>query len=511
MWTRLVLSAVIVLTSVVVVPAAPGGSSCAGLTALTIPHVRITSGVEVPAGAFSPTAGAAAIDVPSFCRVVAVASPVPESKITFEVWIPPAESWNGKFQGVGNSGWSGTIAYGSMATALRRGYATASTDAGHTGDDVVFAAGAPEKVVDWAYRAIHVMTGASKEIVRANRGSLPKFSYFTGCSTAGAQGLTAAQRFPDDYDGILSANPGNERINRLAGYIWSWSAAHGQPGTPLSAAQLTALNKAAVAACDAQDGVSDGVIDDPRKCRFDPVALQCKGSEDGTCLTSAQVAGVRKIYDGPKHPRTGERLFPGVPRGSESFGAGANAGWQSYIMGPDEPQRLGFWKHFVFDDPNWDFRTFDWDRDLAFARAKVGAIVDATNPDLRPFQKSGGKILMYAGWNDPIHLSEQALNYYEDVTRQSGGAAATRQFFRLFMVPGLGHCAPGPGPSTFDALAALEAWVEKGVAPEKIIASRTAPGTPPRTRPLCPYPQVARWSGSGSSDDAANFTCAAPR
>jgi len=502
------------LAALAAISQAPSGAaagSCASLTGLTMPQIKISSATDVAAGRFSPASGAPAMDVPAFCRVVAVATPTPDSTINFEVWLPPATAWNSKLQGVGNSGWMGSIAYDGLAAALRRGYAAVSTDTGHTGDDLAFANGHPDKIVDWGYRSVHVMTDAAKLVVRAYHGKFPQHSIFNGCSTGGAQGLMEAQRYPGDYDGILAGNPGNDRVNRLASYIWSWTVAHETPESLLTPGKLAAVNKAAIEACDALDGVTDGVIDDPRRCQFDPGKLLCKGGSEtsDSCLTSRQLQALRKIYDGPHNPRGLQRIFPGVPPGSET---GGGNGWQTYFLDPPEPPRLGFWKYFVFNDPAWDFKTFDWDKDLAWAREKMGPIVNATNPDLQPFKARGGKIIMTAGWNDPIHLSEQAVVYYESVERTVGEGDKTRDFFRLFMVPGMGHCAPGPGPSTFDALVTLEKWVDNQVLPEKIVASRPAgDGAPARTRPLCPYPLVAKWSGKGSTDDQTNFTCAQPK
>jgi feruloyl esterase len=482
-------------------------ASCEQLTSLTIPQVRVTAATQVPAGQFEPVSGTR-VEVPAFCRVVAVATPTPDSVINFEVWLPSTDAWNDNLQGVGNSGWSGAIPYEGMAAALRKNYAAAGTDTGHTGDDLSFAAGHPEKIIDWAYRGVHVMTVAAKLIIRARQGALPQHAYFTGCSTAGAQGLMSAQRYPEDYDGIVAGNPGNDRVGRLASYIWNWNATHQTPESLISPEKLQKVNEAVVNACDALDGIKDGVLDDPRRCNFDPGTMLCRGEDSAGCLTSRQLEGLRKIYNGPHNARQVRQIFPGVPKGSEG---GANSGWQTYIMDPPEPPRVAFWKHFVFNDPNWDFRTFDWDRDLAYARTRVGAIVDANNPDLRPFRDRGGRIIMTAGWNDPIHVSEQAINYYEAVERTIGNDDRTRDFFRLFMVPGMGHCVPGPGPSNFDALGALEMWVEHQVAPDKIVASRAAgEGAPARTRPLCPYPLVARPRGSANTDEAASFNCVSP-
>lgn len=482
--------------------------ACASLSTLALADTRIVTAVSVPAGPFAPAGGTPLI-VPAFCRVVAKVTPTMDSDIQVEVWLPVPGVWNGKLQGVGNSGWSGAIAYSAMATALQAGYATASTDTGHTGDELTFASGHPEKVTDWAHRAVHVMTVAAKQIVQAAQGRPARHAYFTGCSTGGAQGLTEAQRYPGDYDGIVAGNPGNDRTNRLASYLWAWTAAHPDGDNILPAATLTVVHNAVLAACDGLDGVTDDVIDDPRRCRFDPAVLRCDGVATSSCLTPAQVDAVKKIYDGPRNPRTGEQIFPGLPRGSESFGPTAAAGWRSYTTEPSEPRRLDFWRYFVFNDPKWDWHAFDWDRDIGLARERTRDL-NATNADLGAYKTSGGKLLMYLGWNDTIHGSQQALDYYEDVTRRSGGPEATMVFARLFMVPGMGHCAPGPGPSSFDALAALDAWVERGIAPEQIIASRVVNGVVNRTRPLCPYPQVARWKGEGRSDDASHFSCVQP-
>ena len=256
------------------------------------------------------------------------------------------------------------------------------------------------------------MTEVSKTVIRATQGRLPAYSYFTGCSTGGAQGLTEAQRFPDDYNGILASDPGNERINRVASYLWSWMAAHESAASVITPNKLAALTHAAVEACDRSDGVADGVIEDPRSCKFDPGTLLCHGADDGKCLSASQVEAAKRIYAGPRNPRTGAQIFPGEPRGSEDFGEGGNNGWRSYIMEPAEPMRLDFWRYFVFNDPAWDWHTFDWDRDLAYAHQKMDRI-EATDPKLDPFRRSGGKILMYLGWEDPIHLSESALNYFK--------------------------------------------------------------------------------------------------
>ena len=494
--------------------AAPAGTPCAQLTALTIPSVTITAAAEVAAGAFTPPGTQTALTLPAFCRVEATARPTSDSEIKFEVWIPPAEAWNGKFQGVGNGGYQGSISFGAMATALRRGYATASTDTGHTGDDMRFGQGHPEKLIDYGHRAIHVMTESAKLIVRNAAGRFAERSYFVGCSAGGQQALSEAQRYPDDYDGIVAGDPANNRIRQTFGFLASWIATHDADGTPIiPPAKLALLTRSAVAACDAIDGLKDGLIDDPRQCAFDPATVACtSAADDATCLTAPQVAAAKKMYAGTTHPRTGALIFTGWPRGSEGFGEPASQGWRQYILDPVAPMRSDVFRYWLFHDPNWNFRTVDLERDLAYAEQKLPFLA-AVEKDLTPFKKRGGKLLSYTGWLDPVVPPQDTVAYYEGVTTAMGGPAATRDFYRLFMAPGMGHCAGGPGPNQFDALGALEQWVEKGVAPDTMVATHRTAGNVDRTRPLCPYPQVARYTGTGSVDEAANFSCvsATPR
>lgn len=487
------------------------GTACADLAALTIPDVTVNGASAVAAGAFTPPNSQTALTLPAFCRVEATARPTSDSEIKFEVWIPAADAWNGKFQGVGNGGYQGSISYGAMATALRRGYATASTDTGHTGDDVIFGKGHPERVIDFGWRAIHVMTDTAKLIVRTATGRFADKSYFVGCSSGGHQAMSEAQRFPEDYDGIIAGAPVNNRIRQTFGLAWSWTATHNPDGTPiLTPSSLSMVTQAVVAACDAHDGLKDGMIDDPRKCAFDPAALACKGDTDETaCLTTAQVTAIKKVYDGAKNPRTGEQIFTGWPRGSEAFGDSPIQSWRQYILSPREPARIGVFRHFLFHDANWNLDSLDYDRDLAYAEARIPHLA-AVDRNLSPFKKAGGKLIMYAGWMDPVVPPQDNVAYYEAVAKTMGGYDKTRDFFRLFTAPGMGHCAGGPGPNQFDALTALEHWVEKGVAPAILIASSSTGGKVDRTRPLCPYPQVARYKGTGSIDEAANFACVAP-
>jgi feruloyl esterase len=486
------------------------GTACADLAALTIPDVTINAATAVAEGAFTPPGSRTTLNLPAFCRVEATARPTSDSEIKIEVWIP-AGTWNGKFQGVGNGGYMGSISYPAMANALRRGYATASTDTGHTGDDVIFGKGHPEKVIDFGWRAIHLMTDVAKLVVRNATGRFAEKSYFVGCSSGGHQAMSEAQRFPADYDGIVAGAPANNRIRQTFGFAHAWSATHRPDGTAiLDQAALSLITKSVVAACDAGDGLKDGLVEDPRKCAFDPAAIVCKAPvTPGGCLTAEQVEAVKKVYEGPKSARTGEPIFTGFPRGSEAFGDAAIQSWRQYITSPREPSRIGVFRYFLFHDENWKLSSLDYDRDLAYAEERIPHLA-AVDRDLTPFKKRGGKLIMYAGWMDPVVPPQDNVAYYEAVARTLGGYDKTRDFFRLFVAPGMGHCSGGPGPNTFDALTALEQWVEKGVAPDTLLATHSTGGKVDRTRPLCPYPQVARYKGTGSIDEAANFSCVTP-
>ena len=490
-------------------PACAG--TCESLAALTIPDTEISSAVSVAAGPFSPAGqpGSQTRAFPAFCRVTAVARPVADSEIRVEVWLPLAGAWNGKLLGTGNGGYSGALSYSEMESALRQGYAVAGSDTGHAGGDLKFGVGHPEKIKDWAYRAVHVMTETAKVVVRGYYARLPEHSYFSGCSTGGQQALTEAQRYPGDYDGVVAGDPGNNRVRLNMGFLWSWLAVHKDGAETLPASKLSLVYQAAVAACDSPDGVKDGLIGDPRACKFDPGAMLCKAGDGADCLTPPQVAAVRAVYEGAKNPRTGERIYPGWVRGSEASGGARPGGWSGYFVGQPEPARLDFWRYWVFDDPNWDFRSFDFDRDVLYADRKM-AFLTANDPDLTGLQNRGGKLLMYQGWADPVVPPEDTIRYFESVAGFMGGPEKTGGFVRLFMAPGMGHCSGGPGPNAFDALGAIDQWVSRGVAPDRIVASHSTGGAVDRTRPLCPYPQVARWNGAGSIDAAASFACAAP-
>jgi feruloyl esterase len=471
-------------------------ASCESLQSLTLPETTIVSATLVPAGPFTPPGpGGGPIPLAAACRVVGRVQPA----INFEVWLPASE-WNGKFQAVGGGGFAGVISYGAMATALNAGYATASTDTGHAGANGAWALNRPDLVVDYGYRAIHEMTVKSKAIVAAFYGNAPRLSYFVGCSTGGRQGLMEAQRYPADYDGIVAGAPANFFTHLTAGNMWTASATLKDDATRLSPAKLAALNKGAIAACDARDGVSDGLIEAPQQCPFDPATVQCSGAETEACLTPAQVGAARKIYAPAINPRTKEEIFPGMPPGSE-LTWGALAGGPQPLFIP-----LDFYKYFVHSDANWDWKTMNFDQDVRSVDEKLGKVLNAIDPDLRAFKARGGKLIMYHGWNDQLISPLNTVNYFTSVMKTMG-ARETDEFARLFMAPGMLHCAGGAGPNRFNAVAALEQWVEQRAKPAQMVASHSTDGVVDRTRPLCPYPQVATYTGSGSIDEAANFVC----
>jgi feruloyl esterase len=479
-------------------------ASCGDLAKLTLPDVSVSSAGAVAAGAYAPpgTSGKP-VTVSAFCRVELRATPTADSRIGIEVWMPEGSAWNGKLLGIGNGGYSSVLDYPAMAEGLRSGYAVVATDQGHQGDDLRFVVGHPGKIDDWADRAIHVMTTTAKLVVRNALGRFPDHTYFNGCSTGGFQGMVETQRYPDDYDGVVAGAPGYPRLNLSASFLAAWATNHDAKGAeilPLS--KLPMLNKAAIDACG-----TDGVIEDPRSCRFDPAALLCKAEDGPECLTEAQVGVVRAIYAGPRN-RTGELVFPGWDPGSEAPGGDPRLGWTAYIVGQPEPVRLELWKYWVLGDPAFDWRSFDLGRDLNVANALL-PVMNAVNPHLDAFRAHGGKLLMYHGWADNVSSARGTIDYYESVQDAIGDQARTQNFFRVFLVPGMGHCRGGPGTDTFDPVAALAAWVEQDKAPDEILATHQTAGRVERSRPLCPYPQQARYRGTGARDDAASFMCAA--
>ena len=472
-------------------PAIAAAGTCESLTSLSLPNATITSVKAEAAG-----------ESPAFCRVALTIKPSSDSDVKVEIWLPAA-GWNQKYEAVGNGGWAGSINYAAMEEALRQGYATSSTDTGHSGAGGNFAFHHPEKEVDYAYRSEHEMVVKSKAIIQAFYGSAPRLSYFNGCSSGGKQGLDEAQRYPGDFDGIIAGAPAVNWTGRAAQSIWVAQAVHKDEASYIPPAKYPVLHKAVLESCDALDGVKDGVLEDPRLCKFDPKTVECKAGEASSCLSTPQVEAARKIYTPLTNPRTQRLIFPAQERGSEM-------GWQN-LAGP---QPLGisndYFKYVVFEDPSWDYRTFNFDTDVARTEKVDNGTINALNPNLQPFFQHGGKLLQYHGWGDQQISPGSSVLYYNSVLEALGGASKVSGSYRLFMVPGMGHCRGGDGTDTFDAMKALEQWVEQGKAPEKIVASRVRNGAVDRTRPLCPYPQVASYTGSGSTDDAANFVCKVP-
>ena len=482
-------------------------ASCDSLASLALPDTTITSAKLVAAGAFSAPgdqgkakAKAANLykDLPEFCRVMATLKPSSDSDIKVEVWLP-ANDWNGKFQAVGNGGWAGVISYSAMADAIRVGYASASTDTGHVGGRGTFALGHPEKLVDFAWRSEHEMTVKAKSLIQAFYGKAPRLSYWNGCSTGGRQGLKEAQMFPGDYDAIIAGAP----ANRTAISLWIASAVLKDPAAYIPPAKYPVIHQAVLAACDARDKLKDGLIDDPTKCKFDPKVLLCKNGDAPSCLTAPQVEAAKKIYSPATNPRTGQVLFNSLLPGTE-------LGWAVQALGPEPSANIyDQYRYVVFKDEKWDWKTFNFDSDVVRGDLPENTIMNATDPNLKSFFGHNGKLLLYHGWSDPNVPAQNTIKYYKSVL-DTMGASKVADNIRLFMVPGMGHCNGGEGPNAFDKVGALEQWVEQGKAPERIVASHSTDGKVDRTRPLCPYPQVAKYNGSGSIDDASNFSCRVP-
>ena len=449
----------------------------------------------------------------AYCRVTGMLRPVPGSSIGFQLWLPVPERWSGRLQMLGNGGYSSALPLPAMAEALQRGSAVIATDTGHQGDDPDFAAGRPEAIVDWGSRAVHLSLVQGEKLVARFYGRPATRRYFNGCSTGGHQALMEAQRFPADFDGIVAGAPGSDRVRLNAAFLWQYRANHrpGDNASPiLSRPDLDLLARGSFAACHGANGVSAGGLasdpwlNDPTQCRFDPGVLACKPGQSAQCLSSEKVEAARKMYRGAPDPRTGEPVTtPWLP--------GSETGWGAYWADPrhpGQPARLNFWRIWAFGDPGWDWWRFDYGRQFSGVQARLSPVIDATDPDLRRFRARGGKLLQYHGLSDPVVSPLDSIRYYERATRVSGRAGA---WYRLFLVPGMGHCGGGPGFSRFDAQAAIERWVESGAAPDRIIAGQATAPIPKHesaaTRPLCPYPQKAVFA-PGARDAASGFACA---
>jgi feruloyl esterase len=417
-----------------------------------------------------------------------------------EFWLPA--NWNGKLVAYGNGNWAGSISYGAMANGLRNGYAVTSTDTGHAAisTDGSWSFGHPEKMKDFGWRSEHEMAVKAKAVIAAYYGNAPRLSYWSGCSTGGRQGLMEATRFPEDFDGIVAGTPSNPRANRNGWQLSATQATHKTPAHVIPERKLPVIHAAAVKACDAIDGVTDGLIENPKVCRFDAASMLCRAGDGPDCLTAPQVESVKAMYS-PGRFSNGQEYHPGLEPGSE-------IGWEDLASENPGLQAAVNYSYIVHQNPKWDWRTFNADTDVPLAqRRDLETPVDVTSADFSKFLARNGKMILYHGWSDPSVAPQGTVNYVNRVLQTTPAAANS---VRLFMVPMMGHCGGGDGPNNFDMVAALDQWVDGGVVPQRILARRVEGGQVVRTRPLCPYPQQARYNGTGSIDDAANFTCRAP-
>lgn len=496
----------IALVSILIVVMSPGraeAAACADLSKLSLPTTTITRAEIVAPGGFATAGPAQAVykQLPEFCRVAATLRPSSDSDIKIEVWLP-ASQWNGKFQAVGNGGWAGSVPYAAMAQALAGGFATAGTDTGHTGGTAAFAVGHPEKVIDMGYRAVHEMTAQAKALINSFYGRAPQFSIWNGCSTGGRQGITAAVRYPDDFDGVIAGAPAVNWMHLHTGRMAANRAANRSDAAAIPADKYVLVHNAVLAACDASDGVKDGLVENPLSCRFDPEVLQCSGADAANCLTAPQVESARALYAPVLDPRTGQEVLPGLAPGSERA-------WATAAGPRPVATALDAFKYIVFEDPNWDPAAFDAVTDIERAlRADTNDVLNSSSTDLKSFFDRGGKLLMYHGWADSQVTPLNSIQYFQKVAARFGPQAVGRSI-QLYMVPGMNHCRGGTGTDVFNTVAALEQWMLAGTAPERIPASHVTNGVTDRTRPLCPFGRVARWTGSGSTDDLANFACVA--
>jgi len=484
------------------------------------PNTTITAAAIVPAGTFvTPTVPPQTLTgLPQFCRVAGFRTPTSDSHISFEVWVPDS-GWNLKYLQVGCGGFCGSIQYGSLADALRRGYATAATDDGHQGGDASWAVGHPEKVVDFGYRALKETTDVAKAIIMAFKSNSPRRSYFVGCSDGGREALMEAQRYPRDFDGIIAGSPANYWTHLFTGFVWDWKALAATSSGDLSQADLTVVSKAMLAQCVGQDGglSTDQYLNNPLACRFNPEKLS---------LPQDKIAAIKKIFSGPPG------IFPGYRVGGDEASDPAN--WPAWLTDSGNPANGAqeffgdnFFKYMVFPNSGWTKDTFSIAQNAHEADARVGAILNSIDPNLRPFKSHGGKLIQYAGWGDTAISPESDIDYHNAVSRELGPHEDVQDFYRLFMVPGMAHCGGGPGANAFgqgfgipspnpsdpavDIQAALDRWVEDSHAPDKIIATKFVNDDPTQgiafQRPLCPFPQIAKYNGTGSTTNAASFAC----
>lgn len=483
---------------------------CTGLQKLPLAGARVTAVEAVAAGALSvkgsPADNAAQLQaalsrLPAFCRVMVTAKPGKDSDIKIEVWLPAG--WNGRLQAVGDGGLAGFIPYALMAQAMAEGYATTGTDTGHVGATADFMPAYPDKLLDFAYRSTHEMAVAAKAVIAGYYGKPPAWSYYNACSGGGRHGITSAQRYPADFDGIVAGAPSWNQARLDAARIGINLMVNRTPEHRIPASKYPMIHNAVMQACDGLDGVVDGIIENPRECRFDYASLQCKGGDEASCLTAAQVESAKTLTSPFRDSATGKLLLaPHLRPGSELQ-------WATLASPQPLANSVARVRNFHLKDTTWEFRLENIVDDIERAARMDQGLLASDNVNLKPFFDRGGKLLMWHGWSDPQVPAEGSIIYYEGVQSAAGQAAAADSLM-LYMLPGVLHCRGGPGADTFDRMAAISAWVEKNQKPARIVASRRAEGKIVRTRLLCPFPQVARYSGSGDAADTANYSCAAP-
>ncbi len=510
---------------------------CTDLAGSRLENGVVTAAQSVPAGNYTAGDGLVYPALPAFCRIAARLTPSPESDIKVEIWMPSAPgAWNGRFVGTGNGGYAGAIVYGELAATLPLGFAVINTDMGTSPSNILDGlplTGQPQKQIDFGYRSTHLMTVAGKVITKAFYGREPEYSYFTGCSTGGGQALHEAEQFPNDYDGIVGGASTANRTNLHMNIIWQYTTTHATAQSVIPESLLQTVTASVIDACGVSSGslATDQFLTDPRTCKWDAKKLLCKSGQTTNCLSPEQANALNLIYDGPHDPRTGALIFPAPNRGSESGSTFDIAAQEGLTFGQTEPTFDGLF-YWVFG-LNWNWRTFDYDHDVKKVDQVLGPVANANSADLSAFESHGGKFLLYHGWADALVSSQDDINYFirvalahnEQVSGGSEALANTLKSFRLFMAPGMGHCFGGAGPNVFggadnpggpadaqhNVLLAIQQWVENSQAPDRIIATKypaddqTKP--PAMTRPLCVFPKVPVYGGTGDTTVAANFAC----
>jgi feruloyl esterase len=481
-------------------PREGGGSSALAGTIGAVPDVpgRVTANTAGLGLGYNGGRGIPPFStLPAFCRVAATLKPSSASDIRMEMWMPIA-GWNGNFRGTSPNGLGGVLNYNAMGVGLTDGFAIASTDTGHRGGDTAWMRD-PERITDFAGRAMHETTVVGKALASVYYGTAPKYSYMIECGGGSAAALHEVQKYPADYNAVVVGGHAAHLTRQIFGQLWPWLAAHPDGVAILPAAKLTVLHDAVLNKCDTLDGVKDGLLENPLKCTFDPKELACKAGDAANCLTAMQVEAVQKIYTGPTNPRTREQIWSPLFRGSE-------LDWSFFTESTAPIGIATSALRMILDDPSWDYRKVDFDRHVAAADRSDIARVNASNPDISAYVRGGGKLILSGGWNNALVPAGAVLDYYTRVGATIG-LQDTRDGVRLYMVPGMIECNGGPGTDTFDMLDVMRRWVERGDAPGEVTASRIEHGKVVRTRLLCPYPQVATYRGSGSTDDARNFVC----